>query len=174
MALPLETLNKLSSEDFARALGGVFEVSPWVAEAVCEGQPFASLNALHSAMVEAVQQARPEQQLALIRAHPDLAGKAALAGEVTEHSKQEQAEAGLNRLSADEYQRFHHLNTAYRERFGFPFILAVKGQGKASILASFEERLENDPTTEKTRALAEIAKIARFRLEALLGEIHDD
>lgn len=174
MALPLETLNKLSSEDFARALGGVFEDSPWVAEAVHEKRPFASLNALHSAMVEAVQQAGPEQQLALIRAHPDLAGKAALAGEVTEHSKKEQAGAGLDRLSADEYRRFHHLNTAYRERFGFPFLLAVKGRGKASILASFEERLKNDPATEKIRALAEIAKIARFRLEALLGETHDD
>lgn len=174
MALSLEALNKLSSEAFARALGGVFEHSPWVAVAVCERRPFASLDALHSLMVEAVQRAAPEQQLTLIRAHPDLAGKAALAGEVTEHSKKEQAGAGLDRLNADEYRRFHRLNTAYRERFGFPFVLAVKGHGKASILASFEERLKNDPATEKTRALAEIAKIARFRLEALLGENHED
>ena len=170
----LNTLNSLTPDAFAQALGGVFEHSPWVAEAVVERQPFDSWDTLHAALVEAVARAAPERQLALIRAHPDLAGKAALAGEVTEASKEEQSGAGLNRLSEDEYRRFHKLNTTYRERFGFPFILAVRNHDKSSILEAFEERLTNEPATEKNRALAEIAKIARFRLAALSGDAHDD
>ena len=167
-AFSLSTLNTAPPDVFVKTLGGLFEHSPWVAQAVCDRRPFASWDALHAALVEVVAQAAPERQLALIRAHPDLAGKAALAGEVTAASQQEQAGAGLDHLSDDEYRRFHRLNAAYRERFGFPFILAVKGRGKKSILEAFENRLNNDPTTEKTRALAEIADIARFRLETLL------
>ncbi len=170
----LDALNPLTPDAFVQALGGTFEHSPWVAEAAYERRPFASLEELHSAMLEAVDKAAPERQLALIRAHPDLAGKAALAGEVTESSRQEQTRAGLDRLGADEYRRFHLLNSAYREKFDFPFVLAVKGHDKTSILESFEERLKNDPATEKTRALAEIAKIVRFRLQALSGEKHED
>ncbi|CAN5742700.1 2-oxo-4-hydroxy-4-carboxy-5-ureidoimidazoline decarboxylase [soil metagenome] len=168
--LTLSTLNTMTPDAFANALGGVFEHSPWVAVAVCDQRPFAGWNALHTAMVEAVAQAAPARQLALIRAHPDLAGKAAQAGAVTLHSRQEQSGAGLDRLSAEEYERFHRLNTAYRERFDFPFILAVKGHDKEGVLTAFKERLTNDTATEKTRALAEIVNIARFRLAALSGE----
>ncbi len=174
MDLSLDTLNSLSPGAFQTALGGVFEHSPWVVETVDDQRPFASWDALHAALVRAVAEAAPEQQLALIRAHPDLAGKAALSGEVTEASKEEQSGAGLNRLSEDEYRRFHKLNTTYRERFGFPFILAVRNHDKSSILESFEQRLTNSPEQEKNRALAEIAKIARFRLAALSGDAHDD
>lgn len=170
----ISALNTLSLEAFVQTLGSIFEHSPWIARAAYERRPFFQLEELHSAMLDAVDEATPEQRLDLIRAHPDLAGKAALAGTVTAHSQQEQAGAGLNRLSADEYRRFHALNTAYRERFGFPFILAVKGHSKESILETFEARLSNDLELEKSRALAEIAKIARFRLETLLEEGHED
>lgn len=162
--LPLATLDRLDRKAFVDALGDVFEASPWVAEAVAERRPFGSVRALHAAMVRAVREADPERQLALIRAHPDLAGKAARAGALTGASTREQAGAGLDRLSDEEYARFHHLNDAYRQRFGMPFVLAVRGHGKQDVLASFEERLANDPATERARALEEIATIAWFRL----------
>lgn len=167
--MTLVGLNTASKEDFTDALGSVFESSPWVAEGAWEARPFSSPAALHEAMVEVVQRAGEERQLGLLRAHPDLAGKAALAGELTESSKEEQAGAGLDRLTPEEYARFHALNDAYRGKFGFPFILAVKGHSKESILASFEARLPNDAADERERALDEVAKIARFRLTALLG-----
>lgn len=166
----LAELNNLDREAFTRTLGGIFEHSPWIPERAWDARPFGSLGHLHDAMVQVVKEARPEEQLVLIRAHPDLAGKAALAGGLTEHSKGEQAGAGLDRLTPEEYERFHALNTAYQEKFGFPFILAVKGHTKASILASFEERLPNDLETERERALLEIYRIARFRLEALVEQ----
>ncbi len=167
--MTLEALNDSSPQYFVAVLGGIFEHSPWVAEEVLEQRPFTSLETLHQAMVAAVDRASEQKQLDLIRAHPDLAGKAALAG-LTADSKQEQAGAGLNRLSEAEYKRFHELNAAYRERFGFPFIIAVKGHSKESILEAFAARLDNDYEAEKERALAEIAKIARFRLAALIEQ----
>ena len=115
-----------------------------------------------------VAEANTEKQLVLIRAHPDLAGRAARAGDLTAASTNEQAGAGLDRLSGEEFERFHALNDAYKERFDFPFILAVKGHDKDSILAAFETRLNNDPVTERQTALAEIYKIARFRLNDLV------
>lgn len=162
-------LNALSKLEFVEVLGGIFERSPWVAEGVWAKRPFASSAELHEAMCAVVAAAGAEEQLALIRAHPDLAGKAALAG-LTAASSQEQAGAGLDRLTEDEYRRFHRLNDAYRTRFGFPFILAVKGHTRASILAAFEARLPNTPEVERERALAEIYSIARFRLAALTGD----
>ncbi|MDQ3458421.1 MAG: 2-oxo-4-hydroxy-4-carboxy-5-ureidoimidazoline decarboxylase [Deinococcota bacterium] len=170
MSAPLKTLNTAAREDFTRRLGGVFESSPWVAAGAWERRPFTTVDELHAAMVEVVREAGSDRQLALIRAHPDLAGRAALAGELTESSKREQAGAGLDRLSQGEYARFQGLNEAYQERFGFPFVSAVKGHSKESILAAFEERLMNDAEAERARALLEIAKIARFRLMALTGE----
>ena len=167
-SVTLAELNQMSEADFVSVLGGVFEHSPWVAREVAAQRPFTSSADLHSAMVGAVQHAGEERKLALIRAHPDLAGKAALAGELTADSREEQAGAGLDRLSEEEYRRFHELNAAYKETFGFPFIIAVKGHSKASILSAFEERLSNDLETEQKRALAEIARIARFRLNALV------
>ena len=166
--MTLEELNSADEPHFVEALGGVFEHSPWVAERAAKARPFTSLLELHSAMAAVVSAAKETKQLELIRAHPDLAGKAARAGELSVDSKQEQAGAGLDRLSEEEYRRFHALNAAYKERFDFPFIIAVKGHTKESILDAFMERLHNSRDAEKRRALAEIAKIARFRLDALV------
>jgi 2-oxo-4-hydroxy-4-carboxy-5-ureidoimidazoline decarboxylase len=164
----LDNLNNLDKESFVDKLGGIFEHSPWIAEGAWNKKPFASVQELHQAMCEVVRRAAEEKQLSLIRVHPDLAGKAALAGDLTESSKREQAGAGLDRLTPEEYKRFHTLNDAYKAKFDFPFILAVKGHTKESILRSFEERLPHSLAAEKAKALEEIYKIAFFRLEALL------
>lgn len=168
-SVTLSELNRLDDADFVDVLGGIFEHSPWVAKEALSQRPFTSLEALHSAMIGAVQRADEGRKLELIHAHPDLAGKAALARELSSDSEQEQAGAGLDRLSEEEYGRFHALNLAYKEKFGFPFIIAVKGHTKESILSAFEVRLSNDDEAEQKRALAEIAQIARFRLDALVA-----
>lgn len=165
----ISELNALSDAEFVDALKDIFEHSPWVAERVADLRNFKSVRSLHSAMVEAVSMASERKQLALIKAHPDLAGKAALAGDLTDSSTSEQAGAGLDRLSDAEYKSFHQLNDAYKSKFGFPFILAVKGHDKHSILKAFEARLKNDDDSEKEEALRQIGEIARFRLEALLS-----
>ena len=141
-----------------------------MAESVANKRPFKSLRTLHSTMVQAVADASKRKQIDLICAHPDLAGKAALAGELTESSTSEQAGAGLDSLSSEEYAEFHKLNDAYKSKFGFPFILAVKGHDKASILQAFRTRLEHDADQEKIEALRQIGEIGRFRLEALLTQ----
>lgn len=161
-------LRRLGRADFIARFSGVFEHSPWVAEAAWQAAPFDNLESLLEAMVRACRAAPRERKLALIRAHPDLAGKAAVAGALTAESTREQAGAGLDRMTPEEYRRFRNLNAAYATKFGFPFILAVRGHDKTSILASYAERLENDPDTEFGRALDEIAKIARFRLDDLI------
>lgn len=171
---PIARLNALDEPVFVELLGGVFEASPWVARAAYAARPFASREALHAAMVAAVEDAGEARQLELIRAHPDLAGKAALAGELTEASTREQAGAGLDRLGPEEYARFHALNDRYQARFGFPYVLAVRGHDKRSILADFELRLENDPERERRRALREIARIAGFRLGELVTDADTD
>lgn len=170
MTVSLEHLNACSDSEFVAALGAIFEHSPWVAEAVANDRPFASVDALHAAMVAAIDAAGEEPQLKLIRAHPDLAGKAALAGELTAESTSEQKGAGLDRLTAEEFERFHTLNDAYKQRFGFPFILAVRGHDKHSILAAFVRRLKHSPEEERVEALAQIARIGEFRLNDLIGE----
>lgn len=161
-------LTTSSRTEFVAALGDTFENSPWVAEKAFDKRPFASFDDLHRAMCEVVAAADRDAQLALIRAHPDLAGTA-LGGELTAASSREQAGAGLDRLTEAEYGRFHALNDAYRARFGFPFVLAVKGHTKTSILDAFETRLAHSPDAERRAALAEIYQIARFRLGALEG-----
>ena len=166
--IELSNLNDMSDEDFVTTLGDIFEHSPWVAEAVVDRRPFQSLRSLHAAMVEAVGEAGRRKQRELICAHPDLAGKAARAGELTDDSAREQAGAGLDALSDDEYRRFRDLNDRYQARFGFPFIIAAREHDRASILQSFEERLDNEDREEFRRALCEIAKIARYRLDARL------
>ncbi len=166
--MKLSQLNQSSDGDFVDALGAIFEHSPWVSEAVLSCRPFASIEQLHQVMSNAVDAASDELQLALIKAHPDLAGKAALSGELTDESTSEQAGAGLNRLSAKEYQTFHSLNDAYQSKFGFPFIIAVKGHDRHSILDAFRKRIENDSEAEKQTALEQIYRIAKFRLEDLV------
>ena len=166
--MKLSQLNQNSDGDFVVALGAIFEHSPWVAEAVVSSRPFTSVEQLHQVMSNAVDAASVEFQLALIKAHPDLAGKAALSGELTDESTSEQAGAGLDRLSAEEYQTFHSLNDAYQSKFGFPFIIAVKGHDRHSILDAFRKRLENDGEAEKQTALKQIYRIAKFRLEDLV------
>lgn len=166
--LTLASVNRMSRAEFAAVLGGVFEHSQWVAEAAWPAAPFADVAALHQAMVTAVREAPPERQLALIRAHPNLAGKAARDGTMTPHSVAEQASAGLLSLDEAEYERFHRLNSAYRERFGFPFIIAVRRHSKESLLAAFEARLANSRAAEIEAALGEIFTITRLRLDALL------
>ncbi len=167
--ISLSSLPEMDRDAFVAAFGGVFEHSRWVAEGAWAGAPFHGLEELHEAMVAVLCAAPRARQLALIHAHPDLAGKAAIAGKVTRESRGEQAGAGLDRLTPGEYARFRKLNRAYRERFGFPFILAVKGMDKARILESFADRLENTPDAELDRCLTEIAKIARLRLADLVG-----
>jgi 2-oxo-4-hydroxy-4-carboxy-5-ureidoimidazoline decarboxylase len=152
-------------EAFVARNGALFEHSPWVAEAAWEEGPFADDAALLAAMVAAVRRAPRERQLALIRAHPDLAGRAAVAGELTADSAREQASAGLDRLTPAEYEAFMRTNAAYRERHGFPFVICAREHDKTSILAAAAERLEHDTDTEVGVALDEIARIARLRLE---------
>tara|TARA_Y100000815_G_scaffold181594_1_gene165552 strand:- start:47042 stop:47554 length:513 start_codon:yes stop_codon:yes gene_type:complete len=170
VTVTLAELNACSDSQFVETLGAIFEHSPWVADAVTDQRPFTSISALHGAMVTAIDEAGRDAQLTLIRAHPDLAGKAALAGELTAESTSEQKGAGLDRLTADEFQRFHALNDAYKARFGFPFILAVRGHDKHSILAAFERRLDHDLDGEIAEALAQIARIGEFRLNDLIKE----
>lgn len=166
--MTLDELNNSDTADFIAALGGLFEHSPWVPEAVAGARPFSSVEALHGAMVAAVQRAGQVAQLGLIRAHPDLAGKMARQGGLTAESTSEQKGAGLDRLTDDEFNEFHRLNNAYQSRFGFPFILSVRGHDKQSIMAAFRQRLGNNAGEEVAEALRQIGLIARFRLGDLL------
>ena len=154
--------------DFIARYGGVYEHSPWVAERVAaDAAEDDDTDTLARLMAECVDNASAEQQLTLIRAHPDLAGKAQIAGELTADSTAEQASAGLDQCSKVEYERFQALNHAYKEKFGFPFVMAVRGSSREEILESFGSRLHNDYDLEFETALAEIHKIARLRLEAM-------
>jgi 2-oxo-4-hydroxy-4-carboxy-5-ureidoimidazoline decarboxylase len=163
-------LATLERARFVELFGGVVEHAPWVAEASFAAGPFDNLEALHKAMVEAVRGAPRARQLALIRAHPDLAGRAAIAGELTAASSAEQTSAGLDQCTPAEFERFRELNRKYKKKFRFPFILGVKGRTRADILAAFEQRLSSSPEAEFDEALHQIARIARFRLEDLLTE----
>jgi OHCU decarboxylase len=153
---------------FVARYGGIYERSPWVAAEAAEvAGGVDDAGRLAEVMADCVDNAPRAKQLELIRAHPDLAGRAQLAGELTGDSTSEQASAGLDHCSAEEYQRFQTLNRAYREKFGFPFVMAVRGSDRRKILDAFEARLGNDAETEFETALAEIHEIARLRLEAL-------
>ena len=155
-------------QEFISKYGGVYEHSPWVAESVAaDAADVDDIDGLAALMVDCVDNAAPEKQLALIRAHPDLAGKAQVAGELTPDSTDEQASAGLDQCSKVEYERFQALNDAYTEKFGFPFVMAVRGSSRTEILEAFSDRLRNDYDVEFETALAEIHKIARLRLEAM-------
>jgi len=164
----LGSLDAADEATFVAALGEIYEHAPWVAQAVWRQRPFATLAALHEAMMAAVRAAPAEQRLTLIKGHPDLAGKAARAGAMTADSQAEQASAGLERLSEAEFAQFHRLNGAYREKFGIPFIICARRHGKDSILQQFERRLQNDTAEEAETALAEIFRIAALRLDQRL------
>jgi 2-oxo-4-hydroxy-4-carboxy-5-ureidoimidazoline decarboxylase len=154
--------------EFVRRYGGIYEHSPWVAEmAATLVDDSADVDVIARVMADCVDNASRDRQLALIRAHPDLAGKAAVAGELGEDSGSEQTSAGLDRCSPQEYARFQALNAAYRRKFGFPFVMAVRNSTREQILAAFESRLENDYDEEFETALVEIHNIARMRLVAL-------
>jgi len=165
--IDIQAVNRMDRDRFLAAFGPVFEHSPWVAERAWPSRPFADPAALHAAMVAAVRAATPEERLALLRAHPELAGAAARTGTMTADSVSEQGGAGLDRLAEEEAARFDRLNAAYRAKFGFPFIIAVRGRGREEILAAFERRLENDAATELETALQEVFAITRMRLERL-------
>ncbi len=166
MTLSLAVLNDLDRIRFGEALGRIFEHSPWIPIAAYVARPFHSVGELHAAMVNVVAQSGPEKQLALLQAHPMLAKRV----ELTEASKTEQGGMGLDRLETAEAEMFDTLNGEYQARFGFPFIIAVRGQrDRAAILAALKARLGNSPDMERAVALAEVGKITRFRLDDLVG-----
>ena len=174
MPTDLVKLNTCTNHEFIAALDGIYEHSPWIAERAALARPFASVAALKHGLQQVVRQSTPDQQLDLIRKHPELAGKAALAGELTKESTSEQATAGLNCCSADEYAQLHQLNRDYNAKFGFPFILAVKGpdgQGftRQQIIATFARRLRASASAEMAECLRQIGRIAELRLNDLLG-----
>jgi 2-oxo-4-hydroxy-4-carboxy-5-ureidoimidazoline decarboxylase len=163
----LSSLNGLTAPSFVAALGEVFEFAPWVAEAAATGRPYPTVTALHDAMMQAVRRAAPERQLAFIGGHPELGSRVKRA-DLTGHSQSEQGGLGLDRLSAGEFDRFNRLNVAYREKFGFPFIVCVRRHTRDSILRQFERRLAHDGEAEREAALHEIGLITRLRLVALV------
>jgi 2-oxo-4-hydroxy-4-carboxy-5-ureidoimidazoline decarboxylase len=152
-------------DSFIARYGSLFEHSPWVVQRAATMLPFSSL---HAGLMKVVHDATEEEQLSLIRAHPELAGKAAVDGSLTEASAAEQASAGLDQLTQAEFDRFHALNAAYAEKFGFPFIICVRLTNKAGILAAMEARLANDRDTEIATAIEQIGEIVRLRLEMVL------
>lgn len=162
--ITLQELNALGESEFVTLVGPVFEGSPWVAERTWPTRPFEGIDDLRDSLCQRVYEANEEEKLALIRAHPDLAGRAAREGALTPESTTEQAGAGLDRLADEEFAPFSRMNEDYRARFGFPFVICVGENTKESILASFAARLENDREREVETALAEICKIARLRL----------
>jgi len=159
--MTLVELNASDRDRFVATIGWVFEHSPWVAERVWERRPFSSVEELHAAMVAEVSAARPEEQMALLRAHPDLGARA----RISDASTGEQAGAGLDRLTPGEFERLQQLNSAYRARFGFPFLFAVKGSTKHDVLGTLAERLSASPADERVEALRQVSRIAWFRLQ---------
>ena len=159
-------LNALDAAAFEARLGHVFEHAPWVARRAASRRPFATRDDLYLAMRAAIAEAGEAEQLALLTGHPDLAGKAAIAGDLTADSRREQQGAGLDRLTPAEYERFHALNRRYKEKFGFPFILAVKGKAKDDIFAAYAQRVERDRATEFREAIDQVARIGAFRLSS--------
>jgi len=163
-SLTLTQINALDRPGFIAALEHLFEGPPWIVEAAWDAHPFATLDDLQSKLVAVMYAAPVERQVALIQAHPDLVGRAALAGTLTPASTGEQAAAGLDSLTSDEIATFTRLNAEYRERFGFPFVICARENKKESILAGFAQRMNHTCDDEITTALGEIAKICRLRL----------
>jgi 2-oxo-4-hydroxy-4-carboxy-5-ureidoimidazoline decarboxylase len=167
--MQLHELNTCSADAFIGALGGIFEHSPWVPAGAAAQRPFADVPALHRAMCAVVARAGEAAQLALIRAHPQLAGKAAVRGELTDSSTREQRGAGLDQCTPEEFAQITRLNDAYQDKFGFPFIIAVRGHTRQSIIAAMESRLPHSIEAETAEALLQIERIAALRLADLVA-----
>jgi 2-oxo-4-hydroxy-4-carboxy-5-ureidoimidazoline decarboxylase len=163
--ISLDALNAADEREFVSALSNIYEHAPWVAEGAARQRPFPTLAALADAMQQTVTQANAERQHALIAGHPDLANKAVRLDALTLDSQAEQTSAGLDRLNSEEFNRFHRLNTTYRQKFGIPFIICVRRHAKDSILHEFERRLHNDADQERQTALRETSRIAALRLD---------
>jgi 2-oxo-4-hydroxy-4-carboxy-5-ureidoimidazoline decarboxylase len=170
MSIRLDEINQSDPTRFVELLGGIFEHSPWVAELAYPDRPFATTNELHQVMAAAVRRAPEVQRMALLCQHPELAGKEADAGTLTNDSRREQAGAGLNQCTPDELTRIKALNQAYRAKFDFPFIIAVTGLDKFQIIAAMEKRLSHSVEQEFDTAMDEVEKIARIRIDALIDE----
>jgi 2-oxo-4-hydroxy-4-carboxy-5-ureidoimidazoline decarboxylase len=167
-AADMASINAMDREAFVQKFGGIFENSPWVAEKAWEKKPFATLDDMHAAMVAVARYAPASAQLTLLQSHPDLAGKEAQAGTMTAASVAEQASAGLNALSHAEMTQISDFNAAYKKKFGFPFIIAVRMHTKEGILFEFNRRLQNDTQTEFANDLQNVYVITRLRLNKLL------
>jgi 2-oxo-4-hydroxy-4-carboxy-5-ureidoimidazoline decarboxylase len=157
-------LNTMSQEEFTAALGAIYEHSPWVAQRAAAKRPFRDLQQLQEAMADEVRSASEEERLQLIRAHPELAGKAAVRGELTAESTREQKGAGLDQCSPEEFAQLQELNRRYNEKFGFPFVIAVKGHDRQSIIRHLSNRLANERAAEAGECIEQIIKIGGFRL----------
>ena len=166
--MKIEALNASRQSDFTAALANIFEHSPWVPERAWHKRPFAGIDELHAAMSAEAGNAALDEQLRLLRAHPELAGQEAQAGTLTRASNGEQTAAQLNQLSAEEMAAMSRLNRTYGEKFGFPFIIAVRNYNKHSIFAEFARRVSHAPDIERRAALEQVSMIARFRLEDLM------
>ena len=164
----LDQVNRMTREAFVDAFGDIYEHSPWIAGDAWTARPFATLDAMCDAVAEVVRGASDDQRLALLNAHPELAGREAKAGHLTDASSAEQAGAGLVNLAAEEMAHVAHFNGAYREKFGFPFIIAVRNHTKSSIMDAMETRLANARDKELATALEQVFEIARLRLEKLI------
>lgn len=171
-SLTPKKITEMTETEFVERFGGVYEHSPWIAQETWQtplSEPHNTLDGLHQQMQIVVSKASHDALLTLIKHHPDLAGKAAIDGTLTKESTSEQSGAGIDQCTAEEFALFEQFNGAYKEKFGFPFIMAVKGSNRHLILAAFEKRLKNDEQTEFDTAINEIHKIARFRLEDLFA-----
>ena len=169
MTMTLAELNALCDKEAAAALQGLYEHSPWIAERAVAARPFASVSHLKQSLVDAVEQGDHAAQLALLRAHPQLAGKAMVAGTLTAESTDEQTRSGLTHCSPEQFARLHALNEAYDQRFGWPFILAVRGPtglglARGEIIAAFERRVLAEPEAEFAECLRNVHRIAELRL----------
>ncbi|MGH8809308.1 MAG: 2-oxo-4-hydroxy-4-carboxy-5-ureidoimidazoline decarboxylase [Noviherbaspirillum sp.] len=160
----IAALNAMSQEEFTAALGAIYEHSPWFAQRAAATRPFKDLQRLQEAMANSVRRATPDERMNLILAHPELAGKAAVRGELTEESTREQKGAGLDQCSPEEFAQLQDLNRRYRDKFGFPFIVAVKGHNRQSILKNMSERLGNARDAEANECIEQIIKIGNFRM----------
>lgn len=168
--LTLQQLNQLTEDEFTQRLGGIFEHSPWVAQGVYAQRPFDSVLSLHEQMIAIVNRASQPQRKQLICEHPELAGREAEQGQLTAESTSEQETAGLSHCSPQELALLRNLNQQYRQRFGFPFVIAVKGLSRHGILQALQQRLHNNEQQEFENCLTQIARIARFRLDDLISE----